>query len=197
MFLDAIAREEQWTFFAKREGEGQLGEAFPSLIRKLQVQDEEKLFKRLRKWLNSGEPNLIWFASEVIGYFEIEDLKDDLLTTLRTCRQSDDINKRWPTWALNCRWAVSVFDNFTSLNRFLLGTSNRKNQEWLLEAYEQMLDAYPRYEDPERWATLRRGLEEFTQRSSGLKVKAEELLQKSAPEQPVPQAPSQLGSRRA
>ena len=194
LFLESIAREREWTFYAKRETEGQIGEAFLSLIRNLQLKDEEKLYAKLKTWLDSGVPNLIWFASEVIGYFEIEELRDELLSTIQTSSKSDDFNKRWPTWALNCKWASSIFDNFTSLNRFLLGTSNRQNQQWLLEAYEQMLEAYPADEDPERWGTLRRGLQEFTNRATPLKSKAQDLLKRSESGQ-LKEAASQPGDK--
>lgn len=186
-FLETIAREEQWTFYAKRENEGQLGEAFPYLIEKVRLKNEDQLINKLKEWLQSGEPNLIWFASEVIGYFEIEELKNDLLNTLQTCRQCDDVNKMWPTWALNCKWAASIFDDFSSLNRFLLGTTNRKNRDWLLDAYEQMLSTFHEDVDSERWAALCRGLQDFIKRSSGpMQHKAQQILERHGPrEMPV------------
>lgn len=78
MFLDGIARDRQWTFYkATREGESNLGEAFAILIKELERKNYEKLINRIETWLSSGDANLMWLASEVIGYRKIEDLKDE------------------------------------------------------------------------------------------------------------------------
>ena len=58
LFLDGVARKDQWTFYGKaRSGERELGQAFYILVNDLIKVEKNELLDKLNVWLNSGEPN--------------------------------------------------------------------------------------------------------------------------------------------
>lgn len=138
IFLDGVARKHQWTLYkTTRPGERDLGQAFSLLITDLlrDTDKKEQLVKKLRYWLDSREENLIWFASEIIGYFKVCELKD-VLPSL--CPQDKD--EPWLSHQLNCFWAYARCCGMQYMHDFVLATTNESNQRWLLFVYAQMLD---------------------------------------------------------
>ncbi|MEW5930787.1 MAG: hypothetical protein AB1941_25280 [Gemmatimonadota bacterium] len=138
-FLDGIATQQAWTFYAPRADEQYLGPAFHHLVKELVTNNRTRLVARLRQWLDSPEPNLRWFAAEIIGFFRIEELR----RVVRRHWEGADWNRTWEPWELNCVWASARFDAvpYASLREALLATRNRDNQAWILRAFEQMLAA--------------------------------------------------------
>jgi hypothetical protein len=139
VFLDGIVRQQPWTFYRPRQGEAELGPAFVLLVRELIEKEDRKLRKLLKEWLNSNNDNLMYFASEVIGYFNLKfaGLKADLTPLFKDL----DPNSPWYTGQLNSLWAYSRYNGYRSLNDFLLKTTDEENQRWVLVAYEQMIGA--------------------------------------------------------
>lgn len=137
VFLDGIVRQQPWTFYRPRKSEAELGPAFVLLVQELIEKEDRKLRKLLKEWLHSNNDNLIYFASEVIGYFndKFEDLKDDLLPLHKGLDPSSPCYEG----KLNSLWAYSRYHKYEKLNEFLLETTDEENQLWVLHAYEQML----------------------------------------------------------
>jgi len=137
VFLETIASQQQWTFYIPRNTESGLGQAFPLLLKNIVKNDPKELKKWVKKLVASEDNNLIWFASEVIGYFRLEQSKDILPIIYSTLGQG----AQWPQHALNCLWAYSRFHDYRELDELLLNTTNEDNQRWILTAYKQMLAA--------------------------------------------------------
>ena len=137
-FLTVLATDRQLTFYKEREGEFRLGTAGHYLLEEMFNRNRRRTYGTIRQWIQADEENLRWFAAEVIGYFELHDLSRELLPLYK----AEDIHKDWPEWALNCIWAHSKLRNrYEELNRFLLETKSKSNQDWLLDVYTQMHDA--------------------------------------------------------
>jgi len=135
MFLDGVIRQKQWTFYATRANEAQLGQAFHILVNDLIKKDQKNIFVEIKKWMNSDNENQMWFASEIIGYYKIKEFKNDLKSKI----SSLDIHETWSCYQLNTLWAISRFDNYHELNDFILNTKNDSNIEWSLFVYLQMI----------------------------------------------------------
>ncbi len=128
LFLDGVARKDQWTFFEKiRPGERELGQAFLVIVKDLLNVEKNELIKKLKQWLQSGEKNLIWFATEIIGYFKIVELKNNL-STLLPANLDNDLD----THELNCLWAHARISNIDEFADALMATKISHNQTWLL-----------------------------------------------------------------
>jgi len=134
VFLEGVAMNGRWTYYLPRGEEMRMGDAFRILIKEVNKINHFKLINVLRKFLDSDNPNLIWFASENIGYFKFEELKDRLPPKFNNL----DKNVQWSEWQLNCLWAYSRFENYQCLHDFLMNTRNEVNQIWLLDVYRQM-----------------------------------------------------------
>ena len=136
-FLDGIAAQQAWTFYSPRPDEKDLGPAFQHLVKELVTNNRARLVSRLRQWLDSPEPNLRWFAAEVIGFFRIEELR----RAVRRRWEEADLDRTLEPWELNCLWASARFDAlpYASLRDALLATRNADNRAWMLRAFEQML----------------------------------------------------------
>jgi len=141
LFLDGVARKGQWTFYEQvRPGERALGQAFLIIVADLLNVERNELVKILKQWMTSEDENLVWFASEVVGYFKIYELKNELFKIVPV-----DTDKDLRTCELNALWAYSRITGFSKLANVLLSTTSKSNQEWLLFVYEQMPDdsAFP------------------------------------------------------
>jgi hypothetical protein len=142
LFLDGIARQRTWTFYQPREGESEIGSALRQLVGGLIESEQEELKKRIINWLHSKNDNVIYFASEIVGYFpgKFKDLDTDLIDVYKDLDKNDK-NREWTTSQLNCLWAHGRLTNFDELNTFLLTTLSEENQKWILFSYEQMVKA--------------------------------------------------------
>ena len=78
IFLDGVIRQKQWTFYSTRQNEAELGQAFHILVDDLIKNDQKNFFNEIKKWLNSENENQMWFASEVVGYYQIKEFKNEL-----------------------------------------------------------------------------------------------------------------------
>jgi len=172
LFLDGVSRKEQWTFYEKsREGERALGQAFLIIVRDLLSVERSEVIQKLKQWLASENNNLIWFASEIIGFFKIYELKEDLLNIV-----PKDTNVDLSTHQLNALWALARITNFIGLSRILQSTNSKINQEWILFVYDQMPN--------EREFTIERrigALEEFINKNNldeDIVLLANEILQR-------------------
>lgn len=137
LFLDGVIRQKQWTFYANRPNEAELGQAFHILVDDLIKKDQKNFFNEIKKWLNSENENQMWFASEIIGYYQIKEFKNDLNVKIEAL----DINETWSCYQLNSLWAISRFNKYKELNDFTLKTKNVSNIEWSLFVYLQMIKA--------------------------------------------------------
>jgi len=134
LFLDGIARKDQWTFYEeRRDDERNLGAAFLSIAKDLLNVERGELIKKLNQWLGSKDENLIWFASEIIGYFRIAELENALYTLL-----PENTTEKLKECQLNCLWAYARLTAMESLSDFLMKTNSEKNQIWTLFVYKQM-----------------------------------------------------------
>lgn len=138
-FLDGIATKRQWTFFAPRADEENMGPAFVALTEELIKDSRTAFVAQLRKWMSSEDVNQRWFAAEIVGYHKVTELR----RALERAPENKDIHEAWQPWELNCLWAVSRLDHdeYQSLLTFLLRTKNRRNQAWVLNALDQMIGA--------------------------------------------------------
>jgi hypothetical protein len=142
-FLEGIAIHERWTYYRPRSGEKSLGEAFGMIAQKAQENDPKKFHEMLKAQLESKTPNLVWFASENIGFFRILNLKHDLQNYL----QGLSANEQWTHHHLNCLWSYSRFENYKSLQDLYLSSNRRHVVDWVTEAYDQMAYHHPSERD--------------------------------------------------
>lgn len=134
LFLDGVARKQQWTFFEKaRSDERPMGQASKIIVKDLLEVEKNEVIKKLKQWLNSEEANLIWFASEVIGYFRLSELKEELANII-----PKDINNDLDHHQLNCLWAYAEITKMKYIADVLIETNSQENQKWLLFLFEQM-----------------------------------------------------------
>ncbi|VAX29317.1 hypothetical protein MNBD_NITROSPIRAE01-1753 [hydrothermal vent metagenome] len=134
LFLDGIARKNQWTFYEeRRDDERNLGPAFLSIAKDLLTVERGELIKKLHQWLSSKDENLIWFASEIIGYFRITEMENALHILLPEERVG-----KLKKHQLNCIWAHSRLTTMESLANFLMKTNSEENQVWTLFVFKQM-----------------------------------------------------------
>jgi len=84
LFLENIIvkTEKPVTFYPKREDESRLGEPFRNLVQELIHKDRSPLIEKVREWLKSDNDQLLWFASEIIGYFQIQELNNGYLISI-------------------------------------------------------------------------------------------------------------------
>lgn len=139
VFLDGIATNGQWTFFPPRAQEEFLGRAFVVLTDELLKGSRRRLLDRVRIWLASDDLNQRWFAAEIIGFHKIQELR----RAVGRAPESNDPAVRWEDWELNCLWAYSRLETpeFETLRNFLRRSDNRENQRWILESFDQMIEA--------------------------------------------------------
>lgn len=134
LFLDGVARKEKWTFYeSARKGERPLGAAFAIIVRDLLNVERNEIIEKLRQWLNSENENVVWFAAEIIGYFKVYELKDEIS---EAAPQNPD--RTIPESELNVLWAQAMLTDFENLNKFFQKTTSQANQEWILFLYQQM-----------------------------------------------------------
>ena len=134
MFLDGIAGKQQWTFYdERRENERDLGPAFIGIINDLLVVEKQELIKKIIVWLSSENKNQTWFASEIIGYYKLSEVEDEL-SALMPEHTNTELNE----YELNCIWAHARITNMTEFSNFLLKTNSNVNQLWALFVYKQM-----------------------------------------------------------
>ncbi len=134
------------TFYAGREGESSLGEQFCHLVQEIVNQDRSLLIETVREWLNrKSHQNLLWFASDIIGYFKLSELRDDLRPFSQTIMAEPD--GYWVNWKLNCLWAYARFNDYREVHHLLQTTQNADTQKWLLAVYPQMVKAHHSKED--------------------------------------------------
>ena len=136
MFLDGVAGKRQWTFYkVRRKGERNLGPAFVGIINDLLLVEKQELINKIKLWLLGDDENHLWFASEIIGYYKLTELKNELLTLI-----PEDTNSELNSYQLNCIWAYARITDMGMLGDFLLKTNSNVNQSWLLFVYKQMPD---------------------------------------------------------
>jgi hypothetical protein len=135
IFLDGVIRQKQWTFYATRQNEAQLGEVFHILVDDMIKKDQKNFYIEIKKWLHSENENQMWFASEIIGYYQIREFKNELHSKIDLL----DPNETWSCYQLNCLWAISRFDKYKELNDFIFKTKNEPNINWTLFVYLQMI----------------------------------------------------------
>ncbi len=134
IFLDGVSRKEQWTFYhLARENERALSQAFAIIVEELKNSKREELILKLRDWLNSDDANEIWFASEIIGYFKLTELEQDLHPFVK-----NDLNKDLPPHILNCIWAYARIQGNNALINLLGTCQSPLNLKWLTFVFRQM-----------------------------------------------------------
>ena len=134
LFLDGLARKHKWTFFEKgRFDERPMGQASKIIVKTLLEDEKNEVIKKLKQWLRSEEASLIWFASEVIGYFGLSELKEELAKLI-----PKDINKDLEHHKLNCVWAYAKITKMKYIEDVFIETNSQENQKWILFLFEQM-----------------------------------------------------------
>jgi hypothetical protein len=138
-FLDGIATKQQWTFLSPRSGETQLGQAFVVLTEELLKGARERFVNQIRGWLASDDVNQRWFAAEIVGYHQLVQLR----RAVQHAPETKDVHSTWAAWEMNCVWAYSRLeeDRYAWLRSFLVTTNNATNQIWILQAFNQMIEA--------------------------------------------------------
>lgn len=136
--INELAKEEKWTFYEARGSETHSGEALLWLTKKLKKDFPEKFQNMLTEQLASDDDNLVWFASEVIGYFKIEHFQEHL----RKHVQKMKLKNKIATYKLNCLWALSRFNNYQELFDQLDSETHPSNQDWIVEALIQMISVH-------------------------------------------------------
>lgn len=133
-FLEDSARRVLWTFYDNRNGERSLGHSFQILVKDLLDEDRKRVVQTVSKWMESKDDTLVWLAAEIVGHFELEELREKLLSRFDLALVAAD----WRPGQLNALWAHSRFSQYAELKDFLLRTSSLPNQEWILFAFLQM-----------------------------------------------------------
>ena len=136
--IKELAREDKWTFFTPRSDETHSGSALLRITDKLKENNESKFNDMLKELLDSDDENQVWFASEVIGYYQLENLKSLLESKVRKL----DFKKNIVHHKLNCLWAVSRFNLYKELIEPLQEEINEHNKKWIIEALIQMLEEH-------------------------------------------------------
>jgi hypothetical protein len=136
--INEIAKEEKWTYFNPRGDESHSGIALLRMFEKLKRDYPSKFKQLLTNQLESKNNNLIWFASENIGYFKLIKLKNDLLPHIKNLDFSDEV----PPHQLNCLWAFSRFNNYKEIIDIFGNNSIRSNNNWAAEALLQMIEIH-------------------------------------------------------
>lgn len=166
LVMPEIGRGRLWTFYEARAGEQDIGGAFRLLFEVLLEQNRPKLLAELRRWLASDDSHLKWLATEVVGYFHLEELK----ANLKPLYAGLGADQQWERWQLNALWAYSRFSAYHELQEFLLETSDSENQIWLLFTYPQMLRDDPSEEMGERFIEF---IDEFLAKNPSITRRAE------------------------
>jgi heme/copper-type cytochrome/quinol oxidase subunit 2 len=137
IFLVGMASERKLTYYTPRDEEYILNDALRQLVQDLYNEHKFKLCSELKKWIYSNDKNLLWLASEIIGFYEIKELSEDLFEKYKNI----NINDKWPQWQLNFIWAHSKIDNdYDELINFLFETQDKKNKRWVVGAFFQMIE---------------------------------------------------------
>ncbi len=130
------------TFYPQREDESSIGEEFSSLVEKFVKENRSQLIKIIRDWLEEkSHQHLLWFASDIIGYFKLSELRHDLLPFCQLIMKDPD--QCWSGWELNCLWAYARLNDYKQINELLQTSSNAETQKWLLGVYTQMVTTHP------------------------------------------------------
>ncbi len=177
-----VRTEKPVTFYAGREGESTLGEQFCHMVQNIVNQERSLLIKTVREWLNrKSHQNLLWFASDIIGYFKLTELRDDLHPFYQTIMAEHD--GYWANWQLNCLWAYARFNDYKEVHHLLQTTENADTQKWLLAIYPQMVIAHHsekgKHESLDKYKDFMSEINRFLQRPSitdDVKTEAQKVL---------------------
>lgn len=142
-FLETVSvkTDKPVTFYPHRDEESSLGEQFHRLVQELTNNERSLLVERVRKWLKrKSHQHLLWFASEIVGYFKLSELREDL----RPFSQAIMEQPHQPRfdWELNCLWAYARFNDYEQIHQLLQTTTNANTQKWLLNVYPQMVKTH-------------------------------------------------------
>jgi len=167
-FLVGMASERKLTYYTPRDEEYILNDALRKLVEDLHKEHNTRLCIELKKWIYTKDKNLLWLASEIIGYHNIKELADDLFQIYK----GTNINDKWPQWQLNFIWAHSKIENdYDELIKFLFETKDKKNKRWIVAALYQMIEKG--YHDPKKLENAIKQLEE----TEGIKFNKPDILQ--------------------
>jgi hypothetical protein len=174
-----VNMEKPVTFYPPREDEFRVEEeVFCDLAKKILDQDRLQLVEIIREWFErKSHQHLLWFASEVIGYFKLCELRDDLLPFCQPI-MDDPKEMHWSKWELNCLWAYARFHDYEHIHKLLQTTPNADIQKWLLEIYPRMVAAHPEESKTQDFISE---INLFLQRSEiqdDLKTEAKTVLEK-------------------
>jgi hypothetical protein len=139
--INELAKEDKWTYYAPRENENYSGKALLRLCEKLKNEHHDKFIQMLTKQIDSNVENLIWFASENIGYFKLEELKKQLNKHGNPKYLNFKAENIAPE-KLSCLWSLSRFNNYKELTDNLKAEHNSYNNDWIAEALNQMLEQH-------------------------------------------------------
>lgn len=136
-FLAAMASEREMTYYTPRDKEFVLNDALQLVVKDLYEGHKSTLQTELRKWIHTNDKNLLWLASEIVGFYEMSELVGDLYQRYK----DEDDTEKWPQWRLNFIWAHSKVDNdYDELLKFMFSTQSIENKEWVVGALFQMID---------------------------------------------------------
>lgn len=175
-FLHVLATDRKLTFYHPRTniGEFQIGTASCYLLERLLNENRKRTMRTIKKWLKEEEENLKWFAAEVIGFFKLKELAEDLFEQYSKLNP----NSNWQDWQLNCLWAHSkLCNNYQELNKFLIETKSESNQNWILDVYPQMFKAKEPSPMREEVCNLLQSLLGRKNLSFSIKEKAKEIVE--------------------
>ena len=136
--IKELAKRAKWTFYDARHTEIHSGKAFLWLLTDFRTKHKREFELMLQEQLDSDNENEVWFASEVIGYFKVKNLKDALNSHIRGI----DLKEELLPYKLNCLWASSSFNKYQELFDSLHKDIHSFNRDWIIEAIVQMMLAY-------------------------------------------------------
>ncbi len=136
-FLVGMASERKLTYYAPRDEEYILNDALRKLVEDLYNDHFYQLRTELKKWIYTKDKNLLWLASEIVGFYNIKELADDLYEVYKNYNTND----KWQQWQLNFIWAHSkIVNDYDELISFLFNTKDLKNKKWIVGAFYQMIE---------------------------------------------------------
>ncbi len=134
-----IGRGRTWTFYPARPGEHDIGDAFQSIFEVLLERHRPRVIAQLRDWLESDDEHLKWLAAEVVGFFRVAELKENLPGLFEGAAPESSMG----TLAAKRPLGLLTFCGLPSCAEPLTKTRDAQNQEWLLFVYPQMLKERP------------------------------------------------------
>jgi len=171
------------TFYSQRKNEYGLGKPFCNLLQEIINQERSLLIEAVREWIKrKSHKNLLWFASEIIGYFQLSELREDLRPFSQAIIAEPD--GYWANWKLNCLWAYARFNDYKQIHHLLQTTQNADTQKWLLAVYPQMVIAHHsevgKHESLDKYKDFMSEINRFLQRSGitdDVKTEAQKVLE--------------------